>query len=79
MKIPKKKILYLLEMRRKAGEKVMQYDTALREELLKYDIEINGVEFGLNSVFLITEPSVCEEQIKIFIEERLNCKLKECE
>jgi len=77
MRIPKKKILHLLEMRRKAGEKVMRYDSELHEELLKYGVDINGIEFGLNSVFLITEPRTCEVQIQTFIEEELNCKLKE--
>lgn len=62
-------------MRRKAGEKLMDYDDALHKELLKYGLDINGHEFGLNSMYLMTEPSVCKSEIQSYIEEQLGCKL----
>lgn len=77
MRVAKKKILHLLAMRRKAGEALMRYDYELECELLKYGIDINGIEFGSNSVFLMTEPRVCEQQMYDFIEAHLGDTLKE--
>lgn len=59
----KSKLKRLTMLRRKAGERVMVYDDCLAEEFEKIGIDLGQYEGGLNSVFLITEPSYCERVI----------------
>ena len=56
-----KNIKRLIKLRKKAGERVMEYDAELSEEFEKIGGDLSLVEGGTNSVFLITEPDYCSD------------------
>ncbi len=58
----KKNIKRLIKLRRKAGEKLMNYDSELEKAFNEIGVDFASYDWGLNSVFLITEPKYCERQ-----------------
>ena len=58
----KKKIKRLIELRKKAGQMLMNYDSELDEAFKEVGVDFASCECGLNSVFLITEPDYCKNQ-----------------
>lgn len=65
----KKNIKRLIELRRKAGERLMDYDSELEKAFKEIGVDFASCECGLNSVFLITEPNYCKDQaLKILCE-----------
>ncbi len=59
----KKRIIRLVQLRKKAGERLMKYDAELTAEFAKMGVDIGLVEGGNNSVYLITEPNYCEKNV----------------
>lgn len=58
----RKKIKRLIELRKKAGERLMVYDGELEKAFGEVGVDFASCECGLNSVFLITEPDYCKDQ-----------------
>ena len=59
----KKNIKRLARLRRTSGDKLMMYDDELNRAFEEIGVDFTSYEFGLNSIFLITEPKYCEKGV----------------
>lgn len=64
----KKEIKRLARLRRNAGERTMYYDSELLAKLQLFGVDREIVESKSNSMFLITEPHMCEDEILSILE-----------
>ena len=65
----KKEIKRLARLRRNAGERTVYYDSELLAKLQSFGVDKEIVESKANSMFLITEPHMCENETLQLLEE----------
>ena len=71
-KAQEKNIERLIELRKKAGERLMKYDSELSDAFMELGINLFDIEGGTNSVFLITEPDYCKKcALKLLYEKEI--------